>query len=596
MTKKLSRLIIDVADKRGIRLNKNMYSTIDLCVRHSPRMGVFMSKNTGQKKAQTESIAESFCSFFQFLINGIIWIYMFLMLVVMPFYFTQGYVSIGIDKSNFMCRWSVRLGRLLLPILVIYCILKITVYFQKHVLVDLKSLTAGKLRTIFREHFSVTDIFAALFCCSLLISYMCSDYKEQAVWGAAGWYMGLIPQLIMLMAYFLISRVWIKSKRFFLLLFPASTVVFILGYLNRFNIYPIEMEAKNAFFISTIGNTNWYCGYLVSILFAAIAMIWLGVGNKRWQKGLIVLYAFIGFAGLVTQGSASGIFTLTVVLIVMFCLSGTDGKRMQNFWQITLILSAACMLTYIVRKLFPENINFQDVFVNLLTQSVLTIIMTLLSIMALGIVFYWNKKGEYPVKASRCIVKIFVGALLTLSVIFVGLIIFNTLCPGKISVLEGREVFTFSQRWGSSRGATWMAGVMCFLEQDVLHKLVGVGPDCMSGFLYRNGSAQLLELVRSRFGTATLTNAHNEWITVLVDMGLLGAVSYIGMMISAIVRYLKAGKKNGIAGACGLCLLAYTINNIFSFQQTMNITTIFIIWGVGEAYLRSCKTSSDVSV
>ena len=78
-----------------------------------------------------------------------------------------------------------------------------------------------------------------------------------------------------------------------------------------------------------------------------------------------------------------------------------------------------------------------------------------------------------------------------------------------------------------------------------------------------------------------LTNAHNEWLTILVDIGVLGLVSYAGMMISVIRNFLHAGKKSMLVGACGICVLAYTVNNMFSFQQVMNISTVFVIMGIG---------------
>ena len=548
-----------------------------------------MSNHIKQKKEQTESIAESLYGFFQYLLSGILWVYIFLLVVAMPFYFTQGYVSIGTDKANFLRQWSLRLGRLLLPVLVIYCVLRVVIYFQKNGLAAFMGMNAGRLWKVFREHFSVTDIFAVIFGCSLLLSYSCSDYKEQALWGAGGWYMGLVPQLIMLLAYFLISRAWLKSRCFFLLLFSASAVVFALGYLNRFGIYPIEMEAQSRSFISTIGNINWYCGYLVSVFFAGIGLLWLGKEVKVGWRVLAVLYALIGFASLVTQGSVSGIFALVVVLVVMFCLSGTDGKRMQNFWQIAVIFSAACMLTYFIRRLFPDRLNFMDRFVNLLTDNAFLFLVTFVSVIMLAVVYCLNRRNCYSEKIGGYIGRVFAGVVLAAAVIFVGLIIWNTLYPGKIAFLSEKEIFTFSDKWGSYRGATWKAGIMCFLEQNSLHKLVGAGPDCMSAFLYEDGSEQLVALARENFGAATLTNAHNEWITVLVNMGLTGAVGYVGMMMSAIVRYIKAGKRNWIVGACGLCLLAYTVNNMFSFQQTMNFSTIFIMLGVGEAYLRGIE-------
>lgn len=68
---------------------------------------------------------------------------------------------------------------------------------------------------------------------------------------------------------------------------------------------------------------------------------------------------------------------------------------------------------------------------------------------------------------------------------------------------------------------------------------------------------------------------------------MLGLVSYAGMMISVIRNFLHAGKKSMLVGACGFCVLAYTVNNMFSFQQVMNISTVFVIMGIGENLRRS---------
>jgi O-antigen ligase len=171
----------------------------------------------------------------------------------------------------------------------------------------------------------------------------------------------------------------------------------------------------------------------------------------------------------------------------------------------------------------------------------------------------------------------------------------NTLHPGTIGILENNPIFTFSPDWGSKRGATWIAGILCFYEQSFLKKLVGIGPDCMAMYIYQGGSTELSTFVNEQFASLRLTNAHNEWITVLVNLGLLGAISFIGIIITSIYRFIKKslGGRNGIAygilGACGISVMAYTINNMFSFQQMLNGINLFIILGIGENIMREIQ-------
>ena len=60
-------------------------------------------------------------------------------------------------------------------------------------------------------------------------------------------------------------------------------------------------------------------------------------------------------------------------------------------------------------------------------------------------------------------------------------------------------------------------------------------------------------------------------------------------MVTAIVRYLKAGREDALTGAAGMGILAYTLNNIFSFQQVMSTSAVFLLMGIGEACLRGRK-------
>ena len=48
-----------------------------------------------------------------------------LMIAVLPFYFDEGYRHIGTDKSVFFRTWSVRIGMLLFPMLILFFLLKL---------------------------------------------------------------------------------------------------------------------------------------------------------------------------------------------------------------------------------------------------------------------------------------------------------------------------------------------------------------------------------------------------------------------------------------------------------------------------------------
>lgn len=515
-----------------------------------------------------------FRNFFKAMADYTVCIYLILILAVMPFYNQNGYSHIGTDKSTFFKTTCVYIGRILVPVLIIYLVLLIL------------HLRKGIWKTL-KDNFSVLDLFAAGYGLVLVISYFCSDYRTNALWGTTGWYMGLWPQLFLVLTYFFVSKLWHPRKYILYLGLATSFIVFLLGYLNRFGVDPLKMDIGSDSFISTIGNINWYCGYQASIFFAGCALLWQQSFDRLWVKRLMMLYVLVGFGSLVSQGSDSGIVTLGIMIVVMFCLSVKDSGRMQMFWQEMMMLGCACVITFIVRTFIKNGSTVYNTgLAEVLITGWMPFFITVMSFLFYKCTAVSIKKRSYTGRFPSIFARIMIIILTIGMTVFVALIAINTIRPGSIGPLSKYSLFTFSAEWGSSRGATWTAGWQCFWEQNILHKFIGVGPDCMSAYLYQDGSTELVELVRQRFGSATLANAHNEWLTVLVNTGILGLLAFAGMISLAIWRYLRSAGKYMIPCACGMCLLAYTVNNIFSFQQAMSVSTIFVIFGIGEAFLQ----------
>ena len=94
------------------------------------------------------------------------------------------------------------------------------------------------------------------------------------------------------------------------------------------------------------------------------------------------------------------------------------------------------------------------------------------------------------------------------------------------------------------------------------------------------------------FGDARLTNAHNEWLTVLVNVGICGFLTYVTVFVTAVYRQLKADKSRETALVSAVCVIAYTIHNMVSFQQVIGTPIVFILMGMGEGIL--CRNMEEI--
>ncbi len=532
------------------------------------------------RKKEARALAATFQRYTCIMLDVVACVYILLILVAMPFYHQEGYTHIGTDKSVFFFKAGISVGKIAVPLLILHLILLAAASWRK-------KGNASRLWECIRTNASVTDLFAVAYGVVLLLSYAFSRYKSEALWGSPGWYMGFYRQMMLVGVYFYISKSWKPKKWIFYTVLPVSAAVFLLEYLNRFDIFPLDMGAYGPQFISTIGNINWYCGYQVSVFFAGMILLWQGISYKMWQRLLLMAYVMLGFASLVTQGSSSGMAALAAVFLVMFCLSVSDCDKMCRFWQEMLLFAGACLLTFGISCIAHRKLNYKELYTDILTSKEAALFVTIVSLAMLVLATVNRKRKSHLEDLWRTLERLCIMLAVLLTVGYTAALVLNTLRPGSLGVLSESPAFTFSDSWGSNRGATWKAGALCFWEQDILHKLVGVGPDAMEAYIYNGGSSHLLEIVTGTFDRMRLTNAHNEWLTVLVNTGLLGLVSYAGMMVSAMVRL--TGRKGGslISCACGFCLLGYTVNNMFSFQQSMNTAAIFLMLGMGEAFRKN---------
>ena len=120
--------------------------------------------------------------------------------------------------------------------------------------------------------------------------------------------------------------------------------------------------------------------------------------------------------------------------------------------------------------------------------------------------------------------------------------------------------------------------------QNWLHKLIGIGPDCMEYSLYGNKKISLYPEIINIFENNILSNAHCDFITQLINTGLLGCITYFGLFLTSAVRFFKSKKPFLIIW--GICICSYLFFNIFSFQQIYNTTHIYLLLGIGEGIRR----------
>lgn len=515
--------------------------------------------------------------------------YLILIFGIYPFFMKQGYVDIGEAKYHFF----------------IYCSFGALGILGPAGFMCLWESLSRRIKKrepylIAWERLSATDWFVLLYAVEIFISYFISDYPSEALWGMSGWHMGFLLLFLLCLFYFFTSRFWNGGKAVCYVGMAASGVVYILGILDRFSLSVIPLEIRQPSFISTLGNINWFCGYLsvISPIGICLFLFRKEKGERslqdKFQRLLLGFYIVVSFMAGFCQGSSSVFLFFGALFFALLWIAVKKKIWLRDYFLLAALWGFSGQAVRLMRILMPGGYNYEkNNLCAYMTDSNLTLLAGGIS---LGVYFLYGYLGSRkgvtdPQKTSGFtkdapgIQKAVHGGML---LILVGSILLWLVLSGMntqigIPGLKQRSEFLLNEEWGHGRGAAVLSGIKMYGKMPVIHKLFGIGPDCFSAYAY--SQPEIAARLRDFYGESILTNAHNELLTGLVNTGLLGICLYMGIFISFICRCMRKGAESPQVYALAVCVFCYVVHNMVSFAHVLNLPYVFLLMGMGEFLL-----------
>ena len=418
------------------------------------------------------------------------------------------------------------------------------------------------------KQWSMVDSCILFYGVCAFLSAVMSSYPTTAWLGYREWYMGAVSQLLFVGIYFMVSREYTGSAYPVYFGEAALFLVTLIAFLQRFDLDILGLlepfqttDWAYSHMISTVGNINWLCGYLsVAVVFPVVGYFY---GRNKGKTAICYGISVSALVLLLTQGSDIGM-VLTVACVGMGLLYGIRKKEV--FARSILLALGVCVLCpvmgWIMRFVGTLEMLPADGFVS-------------------GIIlepFWWGAAVIFAVLyvlqkvMSDKAVKVLNGTLVVTGVLAAGTLAILYL----YSIPQGAE-------WGSGRGGLWQAAWAAFCRVDLSGKLLGVGPDCFAEYIYNVPSISSLIQMEGHWAGAVFTNAHNEWLNLLVNEGIFGLLAYVGVFACAFRRY-----RDMPLGV--MVLVLYGISSLVSFQQVMNTPLLFLVLGICENRYRKSGT------
>ena len=420
-----------------------------------------------------------------------------------------------------------------------------------------------------------TDVFMLLYLVSAIFSYGISPCREDVLLGYPGWYMGLVTQGLLVGIYFTVSRYYDGSKSIWWIAGITAGIVTLIGLLNRLDIDVLGTfrgmengEWNRTQLLSTIGNNNWYAGYLSVTAGISLAAAYMG---KRQGRVLGMLGSFLFFASAITSNSTTAIMAACGLSLLLFLVSLRQRSRLLRALEILMLLPLSVFMVRLLLLLHLTGLVLAgNVEKRLFFTTVWYIVFGVEAMLYLILRMRERQQQKDFLESGKIYRIVVAGAVMICSGVLLG-----CLLGGSV----GNEMVSEA---ANGRLTLWKVTLLTYGKEGVLYKFFGTGPGSYYYMLYQWGSDAMDWINKGFLDNNIYSNAHNEWLTLLVEQGIFGVVAFSGIFITAFLNLREKLSTSPEYLAVFLGLIGYLICSLFTFQHVLSTPFAFALLGMAE--------------
>ncbi|GLB24708.1 hypothetical protein LXJ15735_09490 [Lacrimispora xylanolytica] len=428
------------------------------------------------------------------------------------------------------------------------------------------------------ERCTIVDTLIILYWLIALISTLSSDYFYEAFWGNEGRFTGLFLITLYVLSYFCVSRFW-KFKSWYIdLVLLAGMVVCIFGITDYFDMDILHFKAfiqpsQRPIFTSTIGNINTYTSYVGII--AAISTILFATEKRILKMCWYYVCVIISFFAIIMGVSDNAYLSLAALfgLSPIYLFKNKSGLRKYLIIIATFFTVAQCIDW--VNTFFGDRVLGVDSVFKLVIsfKKLHYIVIMLWSIIIIWCLYDRIKKLEERHYGKKLInVWIIFIVMMALGIVFA---LYDCNIAGNSERYSfAKNYLFFDDDWGTHRGYIWRNAIECYIDLPFWKKIIGYGPETF-------GILMLRKTINNPY-KEIFDSAHNEYLHMLITVGIAGLITYIGALFIFIHDCLKKAKSNYYIVAIAFGVICYSTQAFVNLNLPIVTPIFWLLLGIGE--------------
>ncbi len=417
---------------------------------------------------------------------------------------------------------------------------------------------------------------------NVISTFISPYFKKYNLFIGVGRAEGLISISLYALSFFNITMFG-KFKRRYILYFSISSILInfisILQYIgfNPFNMYQDGIGTHNVSFIGTIGNVDFISALYCILLTVPMAAYVFLEDNSKFEKIIYLISIYMGFFIFEVLDVLGGSVALAGILILTIPFIISNNKRLSRL----LIIGSMILFGYFTNITINPTYHYDIGKLNLEFQINAISIGLLIVSIAFIVLALALKKSEYDISENKKIIKkMYIGMALLVLVGIVVLFCYN-FSSGFLHEIHELLHGNFDDDFGTYRIFLWKRSIKLIKDYPIL----GTGPDT---FAVRFMGKYAKDV--ARLGELTINDtAANSYLTIAVNTGVLGIITYLTFIILQLKKTLKNKNKYSIIFLTAF--ICFLIQDFFNLWVVIIIPIFWVLMAI--MYLASIDENTN---
>lgn len=440
-------------------------------------------------------------------------------------------------------------------------------------------------KKLFLKKLTASQYFAILFLIVNCLSCFLSPYfKEYNLWIGIGRGEGLVTSCLYILSFLYVSYFGVFHKKHILYFSLSSILVNVIAILqfigfNPFNMYQNGIGTHNVSFMTTIGNVDFISAYYTMVLSVSF-MAYLLMDHTKLEKGVHLLSILFGSFIFQIIDVDSGKLAFLCILVIILPFVFMNSKRLKRFLELFAVIMFATALNLFLNVEYHYDVGRIGFYFRL---DYLVLLFCLVIILLLGLAFYL-KRFNYDSSNKKKILQNYGVVVFSLMIFLIIILYYGSFESGFF--YEVHEVLhgNFDDKFGTYRIFLWKRTIPLIKD----YPLLGSGPDT---FALRFMPVYAEDI--ARIGPFTINDtAANIYLTMFINLGVIGACNYIIFLVSNVYAGVKKGKSYSYVFL--LAIICYIIQSFFNLSVVIVSPIFWVLLAVHHLCVEREREELDV--